>query len=285
MSETQVPYGSGPGSPGPTTPDDQSSGGKHATGVKDRVSDAASHATDAGREVAGDAKEKARDVAHEATDRARGLVDQARSGLSSQAGAQQQRLADGLRALGDEMKQMASGTQDPGYASDLVQRAGDATGQVAQWFEDREPASVLREVEDFARRRPGMFIAIAAGAGLVVGRLLRGAKDAGSDGDPGGTASSSTGYGTTGYTTAGTTGSGYSSGAGAGVTGTTTGGGTSGDPLAGRTGPYGIDDPLAEDAGTGYSTGATSPPSFPPPTPSGGTGSSTTGGEADVERT
>jgi len=180
MSETERPYGTGTGSqqqswaPGPAG----SGGGTDASGVKERVTEAASQAGDAGRETARDAKERARDVAHEATDRARGLVDRTRTGLRSQAASQQQHLARGLRSLGDELGQMAGGTQEPGYASDLVQRAGDATGHAAQWFEDREPAAVLREVEDFARRRPGIFIGIAMGAGLLAGRFLRGMKDA-----------------------------------------------------------------------------------------------------------
>lgn len=182
MSETDVPYGARSGAqrtwqPG-ATPDSASQPG---TGVKERVAETASHVGDAGRETAHEAKERARDVAHEAGDRARGLADRTRHALRSQAGSQQQRLADGLRSLGDELSQMAGGTQEAGYASDLVERAGDATRRAAQWFEDREPTTVLHEVEDFARRRPGVFLAVAAGAGLIVGRFLRGAKDAPDD--------------------------------------------------------------------------------------------------------
>jgi hypothetical protein len=38
------------------------------------------------------------------------------------------------------------------------------------------------EVQSFARRRPGVFLALAAAAGLVAGRLTRGIKAASSDG-------------------------------------------------------------------------------------------------------
>lgn len=183
MSETDVPYGARSGAERTWTPGAApDSAGQHGTGVKERVAETASQVGDVGRETAHDAKERARDVAHEATDRARGLADRTRSELRSQAGSQQQRLADGLRSLGNELSQMAGGTQDPGYASDIVERAGDATKRAAQWFEEREPATVLHEVEAFARRRPGVFLAVAAGAGLLVGRFLRGAKDAPDDG-------------------------------------------------------------------------------------------------------
>jgi hypothetical protein len=179
MSGTDIPYGTGTGSQRTWAPGREEGGaGTETTGVKERAGAAASQLGDAGRETVRDAKERARDVAHEATDRTRGLVDRTRNELGSQVASQQQHLAGGLRSLGDELGQMSSGTQDPGYATDLVQRAGEATGRVATWFEEREPGDVLHEVEDFARRRPGMFILMAAGAGLLVGRFLRGAKDA-----------------------------------------------------------------------------------------------------------
>lgn len=287
MSETNVPYGSGPGSPGVGTAQDTGDSGGAAAGVKQRASEAASHAGDAGREVAQDAKEKARDVAHEATDRARGLVGQTRTELSDQARTQQERLAGGLRSLGDELRQMADGTEDPGYATDLVRRAGDATGQVAQWFEDREPASVLHEVESFARRRPGTFLLLAAGAGLLVGRLVRGMKDApdtgsdraqdggtgstsgsttsatrGAHAAPLGTTTGSTGGSTT-ATTTGTTGT-------TGVPGTTGGAGT-GAPDIGTAGAYpGLaNDRLAHDPDVPTSAEGV-PPTYPPTTPGSG---------------
>ncbi|MFD6139493.1 hypothetical protein [Promicromonospora sp. NPDC060271] len=199
MSGTDIPYGTGAGSQRTWEPGREAGGvgteqagteptgteqtgteqtGTETAGVKERAGAAASQLGEAGRETVRDAKERARDVAHEAGDRTRGLLDRTRNELGSQVASQQQHLAGGLRALGDELTQMSSGTQDPGYATDLVQRAGDATGHVAQWFEDREPGDVLHEVEDFARRRPGLFILMAAGAGLLVGRFLRGAKDA-----------------------------------------------------------------------------------------------------------
>ncbi|WP_426308781.1 hypothetical protein [Cellulosimicrobium sp. E-16] len=221
MSETNVPYGSGPGSPGVGTSQGTGESGSAATGVKERASDAASHVGDAGR-----------DVAHEAKDRARGLVDQTRTELTDQARTQQERLAGGLRSLGDELRQMAAGTEDPGYATDLVRRAGDATGQVAQWFEDREPSFVLHEVESFARRRPGTFLILAAGAGLLIGRLVRGMKDAPDTGAD--RADDATGVGTTGTRGAHAAPVGTSTGS-AGLTGTTS---TTG--LTGTTGSTGL---------------------------------------------
>ena len=59
-------------------------------------------------------------------------------------------------------------------ATDLAQQAAEKAHQFAGWLEQRDPGSVLDEVRAFARQRPGAFLAIAFGAGVVTGRLVRG---------------------------------------------------------------------------------------------------------------
>ncbi|MFE4465126.1 hypothetical protein ACFRCR_08405 [Oerskovia sp. NPDC056781] len=157
----------------PDTPRDETS-----PGLQDRAKDTASQAAHSLGDIAHDAKDKASDVAGTATKQVKSLADQARSELDAQAQAQQKRAAEGLRALSTELSSMASTSQDPGYATDLVQQVSQTTDRVATWLDERDPGSVVREVKDFARRRPGLFIALAAGAGILVGRLARGIKDA-----------------------------------------------------------------------------------------------------------
>jgi hypothetical protein len=57
----------------------------------------------------------------------------------------------------------------------LVDQAARHSGNAAQWLESREPGDLLDEVKGFARRRPGAFLGIALGAGLLVGRVTRNA--------------------------------------------------------------------------------------------------------------
>jgi hypothetical protein len=45
---------------------------------------------------------------------------------------------------------------------------------VADYLADRGPEGLLSEVTDFARRRPAAFLATAAAAGFLVGRLGKG---------------------------------------------------------------------------------------------------------------
>lgn len=149
--------------------------------ARDRAADVAGHAGEAVRDIAREAGEQVRDVASEAKLQAGRLVDQARTEVSAQASVQQERVARGLRGLGAELDRMSSAAADPGYASDLAQRGSQLAGRLAGWFEQREPGDVMREVADFARRRPGVFLAVAAGAGVAAGRFLRGAQESGPD--------------------------------------------------------------------------------------------------------
>jgi hypothetical protein len=69
---------------------------------------------------------------------------------------------------------MGRGEQvDSGLASEVVQNLSQRAHRVAEFFETREPREVVDEVRRFAARRPGLFIALAATAGVVGARLTK----------------------------------------------------------------------------------------------------------------
>ncbi len=80
--------------------------------------------------------------------------------------------------MADELHQMADGGDQHGPASDLAKQAADKLGDVADWLTRREPGELVDEFRAMARRRPGLFLLGAAVAGVVAGRLTRGAVDA-----------------------------------------------------------------------------------------------------------
>jgi hypothetical protein len=165
---------------GPRT-DDAGSDQSKAGAAKEQASVVGQGAAQAGQQVASVAKDQAQNVVGEAGSQAKDLLGQARSELTEQAGVQQNRLMETLRSLGDELASMGQHSQEPGMATDFVKQAAGRAHDVASWLESRDPGSLLSELQSFARRRPGAFIALAAGAGLVAGRLGRGVKDAASD--------------------------------------------------------------------------------------------------------
>ncbi|MFD1506082.1 hypothetical protein FE374_18235 [Georgenia yuyongxinii] len=159
-----------------------------AAGVAQQAGQGARDVTDTAKEKAqetvGVAKDKAMETVGEARSQARALFDQSRSELADQASSQQQRLAGGIRSFSSELSSMASGeVQEQGLANDIARQVSSYLGRVGDWLEDREPGDVLDEVSSFARRRPGAFLAIAAGLGLVAGRVARSLKDESSSSD------------------------------------------------------------------------------------------------------
>lgn len=139
-----------------------------AANIKDTTIGAASGVKDA-------AKSEVSNVAGEARYQARNLVDRTRSELRGQAGNQQSQLAAKLNSWASELGSMGAKSDDSGPMSDLAQEASRRVGEISHWLDNHEPADLLDEVKRFARRRPGTFLALAAAAGVVAGRLTRGA--------------------------------------------------------------------------------------------------------------
>ena len=146
--------------------------------ARDEAADVGRTAADAGRQVAGTAAEQAGNVAQEVKAQARDLVGEARGQVQDQARSGQQKAAEGIRALSQELREMADGAQQPGTVSEIARQASERADRLAEWLGQREPGDLLEEARSFARRRPGAFLVGAALAGVVVGRLTRGAVDA-----------------------------------------------------------------------------------------------------------
>ena len=230
----------------------ESTGGGQSTTdlAKGEAANVKGTAVDAGKGVAATAKDQASTVASEAGNQAKNLVGQVLGEVRGQASTQQQRLATSIHSIAQELGSFGAQSEG-GPVAGLAQQASRKTGEIAHWLENREPADLLDELRTFARRRPGMFLGLSALAGVVIGRVGRGAVAANTSLDSGssstGSVTSGSTYATSGqttYTTASATGysavpeagyttgydetaSGYSTGAG------TTYGGTTGSAVPG----------------------------------------------------
>jgi hypothetical protein len=149
-------------------------------------------AGDAGHRVADTARQEARSVGSEVRDQSRHLADRVGEEVRSQASTQQHRAAGGLRDVGEQFSRMADSSEQDGVAQQIVGTVGERAEHVAAWLDHREPDDVLEEVKRFARRRPGVFLAIAAGAGVVIGRLTRSLASDAADSTGGSTTGGST---------------------------------------------------------------------------------------------
>jgi hypothetical protein len=168
--------------PAPTPREDSlPSGQGTAEIVKEQAAGLSQGTVQAGKHAADAAREQASAVAAEAARQGRDLLGQAQDQLSEQTARGQQRLAATLHSLSDQLSAMAGVSPQDGMAADLARQAAAQAGDAAQWLSSRQPAQVVDEVQSFARRRPGVLLALAAGAGLIAGRLTRGMTAASSD--------------------------------------------------------------------------------------------------------
>ena len=182
MTENQWPQGTDPAPVDPyATPATPAPAGSippapattRAEAAKHEASSVAGQAVGAAGNVAQTAKSEAAHVAADVKFNARDLMNQARTDLSSQAGTQQQKAAEGLHNLSSQLRSMADAPDQRGVASDLVRQVAERSDSVASWLGSRDPGAVLNEAKTFARQRPGTFLLLAAGAGLLAGRLGR----------------------------------------------------------------------------------------------------------------
>jgi hypothetical protein len=142
--------------------------------AKEEARGVAQEGLQAGQQVASVAADQAQEVVSEAGSQALGLLEEAKSDLLEQASSQKNRVADQLHTLAREFGSMASTSDQDGLASGLAEQAARQTGTLAHWLSKREPGALVGELKDFARARPGTFLAVAAGIGLVAGRMTRG---------------------------------------------------------------------------------------------------------------
>ncbi|HEY3546732.1 MAG TPA: hypothetical protein VGK17_11680 [Propionicimonas sp.] len=131
-------------------------------------------ALDRGGDVAAVAKDELARLAHEARAEVQSLWSNASEQVRVQAATGQQQLSELLHSLAGELGEMASKSENNGPLTALAKQAAAKGGEWSHWLANSEPTDVLTQVRRFARRRPFVFLASAAVAGVVVGRLGRG---------------------------------------------------------------------------------------------------------------
>lgn len=150
--------------------------------VRDEATGVGEHARQAGGHVAQTATEQTRQVMGETSRQARDLLSEAQGQARDQASAQQQKAAQQMHSVADELGQMAANSGQTGMATEFARQAADRLHSAATWLEGREPADLLDQARNFARRRPGAFLIGAAVAGLGAGRVTRGLAAKGNEG-------------------------------------------------------------------------------------------------------
>src|SRR5688572_5714297 len=120
-------------------------------------------------------RDQAADIGRRATERARTLVHQAQSTTKEKLERSKHDAATTLTSVATTLLQ--SGTQlrdrEQPMAGEYLERAARQIERAANYVENADVGDMVNQVDDFARRRPALFIGTAFAAGLLVARFLK----------------------------------------------------------------------------------------------------------------
>jgi hypothetical protein len=124
----------------------------------------------------GQASTQVQEAASTAQARAVELKEQGKSRLgekldqrTNEAGVQARKMAQALRRSGEQLSNEVNGQQ----AAELAEGAADRIERLGGYLERTSGTELVRDVEDFARRRPWMVAGMGLVAGLAASRFLK----------------------------------------------------------------------------------------------------------------
>jgi hypothetical protein len=127
-------------------------------------------ASAAARSLYDQAKETAGQAYEAVTDKATTTLDEKKSTLSEGLST----VADSLRKAGDNLGQ---GPTAENALADAARKYGSTAAEkiqgLAQYFEQKDVRTMARDLENYARRNPAVFIGAAFGLGLLAARFLK----------------------------------------------------------------------------------------------------------------
>src|SRR5215216_3958596 len=121
------------------------------------------------------ASAKMQDAAATAQEKAGELTSKGRSRLSEQldqrttdAGSQARSVAQALRGSTDRLQEEGNAN-----AANVANRAADQIERVGSYLEDKSGDDILRDIENFARRRPWLIAGLSLVGGVAASRFLK----------------------------------------------------------------------------------------------------------------
>ena len=148
--------------------------------------------------LVGQASTQVQEAASTAQEKAVELKEQGKSKLgetldqrTNEAGVQARKMAQALRRSGEQLSNEGNGQQ----AAELAEGAADRIERLGGYLERTSGTELVRDVEDFARRRPWMVAGMGLVAGLAASRFLKASSERRYDGSVQAGGSSRYGYG------------------------------------------------------------------------------------------
>ena len=126
--------------------------------------------------LAGQASAQVQEAASTAQEKTAELKEQGKRKLgetleqrTNEAGVQARKMAQALRRSGEQLSNEGNGQQ----AAELAEGAADRIERLGGYLERTSGPELVRDMEDFARRRPWMIAGMGLVAGLAASRFLK----------------------------------------------------------------------------------------------------------------
>lgn len=129
-----------------------------------------------------DAASSAQEKAGELKEQGKGKLGETLDRRTNEAGGEARKMAQALRHSGEQLRTRGDG----GQVASLADGAADRIERFGGYLERTSGDELLRDVEDFARRRPWLIAGIGLAAGLAASRFLKASSERRYDSSPAG---------------------------------------------------------------------------------------------------
>ena len=104
-----------------------------------------------------------------------GLMDKVRQGATSQLGTQKNKAIDGMGTVAQAVRQASQQlrTQQHETIASYIDQAANQLERFSTRLRDKDVGELLRNAQQFAKRRPAVFIGSAFAIGLLGARFLK----------------------------------------------------------------------------------------------------------------
>ncbi|CAN5881509.1 hypothetical protein BH23ACT5_BH23ACT5_19910 [soil metagenome] len=126
-----------------------------------------------GKQLIEEARERGGEVGRQVQHEAGHAVSELRIRARQEADEQTHRAAGALRGVAHQLGSMAETTSEQGKVVDLAQQGAHQIERLAEHLDRDGMDGVVTDIQRFARRRPGLFLAAGFGVGMALGRLVR----------------------------------------------------------------------------------------------------------------
>jgi hypothetical protein len=113
----------------------------------------------------------------------RGVMNRVKESAAAQLSSQKERATEGLGSIATAVRQssqpLRNNKQD--VIAEYVEKAADQLEQFSTRLRDRDVNDLVNDAQQFARRRPALFVGAAFVAGVAAARFLKSSSEKQSD--------------------------------------------------------------------------------------------------------